>query len=60
MTKPTEEDMESLPHITMTSDEEWNPAVLAEEWDEKVFQEATEYKPEKDINIEYREEFTPH
>lgn len=34
MSKPTEQDMKDFPHVTMTSDIEWDPTVHDEEWED--------------------------
>ena len=32
MSKPTEDDMQTLPHVTITSDVPWDPTTLDEDW----------------------------
>ena len=45
MTKPTEEEMQNLPHVIMTSDDIWDPTTCDEEWDPSDFES---YSMDKD------------
>ena len=53
MHPPTDKELDTLPYITCTSDEPWNPAILDNEADEQVFLDApvTDVSDTSDANL---------
>ena len=60
MTKPSKHNLEQLPHITMTSNVEWDPSQYDEEWDAVFDEEPPPLDHDMDNDIDYGEEFSNH
>ena len=66
MVKPIEAELDDHPHVTMTSDVEWDPTDLDEDWDPSIIETLESTNPSDIVdfieidNGEYAEKFTIH